>query len=239
MHAPSELVLVGRQVNFFMTDGDEGQFLDFVMKSGKVVLLPRVAPNVPFEPVQVPPKSSAEYPASWPYFFFNYSVSSNLITKRVTKPDKDGYYLDFSNSSVIEYSHCTRQGNILYPGRIWAKFEYLDEQTKSFRRKEAQFEKWYESLSRWLESRYKPLTYTAKMTGKRFIVGIAGPNALSFFEKGGILAMNGIGLKKGVEGKCPVCGNSLEEEFVLLNGGSTKVIHKCINLTCTYLRDVP
>jgi len=128
---------MGRQVNFYMTNQDEAQFLDFVLKSGKVVLLPRVSHAVPFEPVEGLPKPTPEYPPEWPYFLFNESVSSNLVTNSGEK----GYCLDPLDSSVVEFSPCTTHGRILYRGRIWAQLSYLNQQTKSNHPKEKEFEK--------------------------------------------------------------------------------------------------
>ena len=62
---------------------------------------------------------------------------------------------------------------------------------------------------------------------------------MRFLEKGGMLALNGLGAKKMVEGNCPVCGGLLEEEAVLISNGSTKVVHKCLNLSCAYFGDAP
>lgn len=214
-----------------MADKDEVQFLEFVMKSGKVVLLPRESRSIPFLPAEIPPKPSPEYPPEWPYFLFNYSVSSNLVTKS----GKRGYYLDPIESSVIEFSPSTKHGRILYPGRIWAQLTYLDQQTKSSRPKEAQFEKWYETLAKQLKSEYKQLTATPKMMGEAVVVGVAGPDALRFLQCGGMLALNVVGVKKRVEGrKCPVCAGSVEEEAVLLSDGTVRTVYKCLDLKCPY-----
>ena len=221
---------MGRQVNFYMNAEDEGEFLDFVMKTGDVVLLPRIAASVPFEAVRMPPRPTPEYPPGWPYFLFNRSLSSNLVTKL----DKTTYYLDPLSSSVTEYSPSIIHGSILYPGRIWAQFTYLNE-AKSNIRKEPRFEQWYEAIAKWIKARYKQVTYTAKMTGEEVKLGIAGPSALEFLEKGGTFALNMILVRKTIDGKkCTLCGGVVEEESVLHHDGSVKRVHKCTDLKCAF-----
>jgi hypothetical protein len=228
---------MGKQVNFYMNAEDEGEFFDFVMKTGEVVLLPRVAASVPFEPVRMPPKPTPEYPPGWPYFLFNRSLSSNLVTKL----GKTSYYLDPLSSSVIEYSPSILHGSILYPGRIWAEFIYLNDANSNIR-KEPRFEDWYESIAKWIKARYKQVTYTAKMTGEEVKLGIAGPSALEFLEKRGTFALNMMMVKmvrRTIDGKkCTLCGGVVEEESVLRHDGSVKRVQKCTDLKCAYIENL-
>jgi hypothetical protein len=171
-----------------MTREDERVFLDFVRSTGDVVTLPRISPGPDFQPLtNLPDITWPPVVNEWQCFLLNREVSSKVKGKRIER--KDHYLLDSQASSVIEFWRTIVHSPIMYRGRVWASFNYFDEDLRAFSSKETAFEKWYERIAKWIKTQYRHVTLTATM-GKQKWTEYLAPGILKFQEMGGMLAVN-------------------------------------------------
>jgi hypothetical protein len=141
---------MGRQLEFFMNSEDEKEFLEFVKRSGDVEILPHHIYSLESAGVTRLPEPVAEN-FNYALYLFNRSASSRLITRYVDS--LDCYIVDDSVSSVIEFTRTIREGSTIRPGRIYAQFKYVDADG-NWASKEPEFQKWYETLARWIRKNY-------------------------------------------------------------------------------------
>ena len=89
------------------------------------------------------------------------------------------YFVDFSESSVIEFSNCILRpdNGALTRGRIWADMYRLE--GDHFVHKGEEFEKWYDTIAAWIRRRYR------KIGTKPYIY--IGPRAYEWHQAGGQL----------------------------------------------------
>lgn len=202
----------GRQVNFYMTNEDERQFVDFLMTTGDVVLHAYTSMTPRFEPVRLLPEP---YSGDFWYAFtiLNRSISSNL---RVRFISQQGYYVvDELNSSVIEFTRSVPETSIkaVHRGRIWADLTWLDNEKKIIVHKEPAFKKWYETIAGWIRRKYIRLDQ----------LEYAGPDAIKLRDEGGALLTVPPTVGSKIYGKlteefvdrCFKCGSKTMEHEVL------------------------
>lgn len=140
---------MGRQIRFFMDNGDEERFLDFVKTTGDVVVLPLHSSVANPESVPALPDISA--PFGYFVWLYNRSVPGNLETTYV--PAQKYYTVDEEKSPVIEFSRSIREGRIIRPGRLWVELKYIDDDG-DWKFKEPEFKEWYEQLAKWIRKHY-------------------------------------------------------------------------------------
>ena len=176
---------MGRQVEFYMTEADEKEFMDFVRTTGKIEILPYFM-KVTSERLASLPSLGFD-PQSDCVFLYNSLVPGELIIKPLdfpVLPEKPGRWsVDDSNSPVIEFSRSEQRGNGLMEGRIYATFKLVRWDLNSLVPKDPAFAKWYDKIARWIKRRYtriESLTY-------------ASPRALKFKEEGGVFKRMGEG----------------------------------------------
>ena len=166
---------MGRQVNFYMTEKDEEEFVAFVRTTGDVCVLPNRYPTETLHCLEKLPEPGSPF---WAHLWlWNRDVSPEPRLEYVEK--QKHWYVDHFVSEVIEFSRCYRHQRRLGRGRIYAKMTGWDsnEPDKMFRKSEA-FEKWYEKLARWIRRK-----------GERDKNGVyVLPGARQFAEQGGVLA---------------------------------------------------
>lgn len=154
-----------------MTKEDEENFVEFVMSTGEVMILPYISQTNEFTPIQkLPDRFSGKF--SGGFWLFNRGVSSNLVVEYV--PAQRYYTIDSLQSSVVEFTRSGVSDKMISRGRIWADFTILDREKMVLLPKEVAFSKWYDSLATWIRKKYKRvdrLTY-------------AGPGAQKLVEEG-------------------------------------------------------
>lgn len=103
---------MGRQVEFFMYDIDEFEFLKMTKENGGFIV------NKHFEQIEI---EALNYDTHICYIIF--PMSSIVKSK--------GGFVDEIDSEVIQYSRCLKmQEKTLRSGRIWAEFKFYNDNNK-------------------------------------------------------------------------------------------------------------
>ena len=165
---------MGRQVTFFMAREDENDFLNFVKGTGSVVIVPSVSASNDFQPVDTLPEplSSDHWRQFW---LWNRSIVPSFLSEYV--PEKGNYLINGLLSSLVEFSRSYVRDNTMYPGRIWAEFTVVDDETNDLGQKPREFKDWYEQMAKWIRREFM---HTGWMM-------FAGRGALRFQDAGGRL----------------------------------------------------
>jgi hypothetical protein len=173
---------MGKQVNFYMLEEDEQEFMEFVLSDHKTVILgssslqetPSILDHLPVE----------NSPLNWrgEAFFWrpDYPLFTRYIVMKVGPLQGQGvYFVDGSRSSVIEFDRnfLLPDENMLTRGRIWADMRRLEED--HFIYKGEEFEAWYDSIAKWLRKRYRKVE-----PGSYFRIS---PRAYAWYQAGGKL----------------------------------------------------
>ncbi len=165
---------MARQVTFFMAKEDEDAFLSFVRRTGDVVLIPSTSTSNLFQPLEVLPSPSSSEP--WRQFWlWNRGIAPNYESEYVQENDR--YVINGLLSSLVEFSRSYVKENTMYPGRIWAEFTTVDEETNDLGQKSREFRNWYEEMAKWIRREFM---HTGWMM-------FAGRGALKFQKEGGRL----------------------------------------------------
>jgi len=174
---------MGKQVNFYMLEEDEQEFVEFVLSDGKTVILgagslqetPPILDRLPVE----------DSPLIWRndvYFWrHGYPLFTDYGVMKAGPLQGQGvYFVDSSQSSVIEFSRSLllTDKNMLTRGRIWAEMRRLE--GDRFVYKGEEFEEWYDSIAQWLRKRYQKIGL-----GKPYFR--IGPRAYAWYQAGGKL----------------------------------------------------
>ncbi len=165
---------MGRQILLYQTSADERAFIDYVLETGDVWILPEIneRPDPSFSKTLHPRTSEADGST---VFLYNKATSAHLVAHHLEKRRK--YALDGFNSSVIGFSKCRLSQVAIRPGRLWVETKILDERGSQLRLKEPEFLRWYDDVAKWVRRACRhrsPLTYAA-------------PGALRFEAEGGRL----------------------------------------------------
>lgn len=157
---------MGRQIHFHMLPEDRDTFLDFVQEQDPVTVGLRDADSS-----RVQPLSNLDIRDSKTLCLWNRRLVPLLERKRI--PDPGYYRVDEFSMPILEFTPSlttTWEGKpALVQGRLYGIFEG----------KPAEFEKWYDSLMRWIRKNYQK---NPRGTG-----GYVGPAAFDFYNKGGYL----------------------------------------------------
>jgi hypothetical protein len=163
---------MGRQIHFHMLPEDRDEFLRFVQERDSVVLTRRDGDSL-----EVRPATRRDIHSGKTLCLWNPRFLRVLEREWITEP---GYYrVDALNTPTLEFTpsfRATWEGRpALGQGRLFGNFEpYL--------KKPKAFEKWYETLARWIRTHYHK---NPRGTG-----GYVGPRAYEFYQKGGYLLPN-------------------------------------------------
>jgi len=175
---------MGKQVNFYMLEEDEQEFVEFVLGQPETVMLgsagrqetPSILDCLPVEDSPIIWRSRV-------YFWRpGYPLFTRYIIMQVEPLRGQGlYFIDDSQSSVIQFdrSLLLPDENLLTRGRIWADMRRLE--GDKFVRKGEEFEKWYAGIAAWIRKRYRKIS-----AGSHFYFYI-GPQAYSWYQAGGKL----------------------------------------------------
>jgi hypothetical protein len=166
---------MGRQIQLHMLPNDVELFLSYVCREAPVAVVHRDSDSPSMTPL-----SGLELKESGTLCFWNKNLVPSLKREFIPESDEGPYYrLDTLNLPLLEFGLSFRarwdRKPALGQGRLFGNFEaYLG--------KPPEFEKWYETLVRWLRKNFR-----RNPTG---FGGCVGPAAYEFFEKGGYLLPN-------------------------------------------------
>ena len=139
---------MGKQVNFYMTQEDEAEFLEFMRSERDVCLIPDTLPTESIACMSYLPKRGETL------FWFKVSLwdrNHSPPPKRRHVQEQGYWVVDELNSEVIEFSRSILSEGRLVRGRIWAEMtEWQQTEPPSLVRKSKTFEKWFDKLARWI-----------------------------------------------------------------------------------------
>jgi len=174
---------VGKQVNFYMLPPDEREFLDSAFADEQVEVLSRDGETI--DPAGVQASSAAE--AKEHRYLLLHRRGEPLRYREAIMTDgprrgQSRLYVDSSRSNVIELSRSwlDMDNERLHRGRLWAEMRRLEDDR--FVHKGVEFERWYDSLARWIR-RHCHRILVPEMLGE-----YAGPEAYEWFRSRGTLA---------------------------------------------------
>ena len=160
---------MGRQIHFYMLPQDRTVFLRVVQDAEPVTVTLRNSDSAKTFPIADPIVGDSETLCLW-----NSRLLPSLERKWVPHP---GYYrADEWGKPILEFTSSVRttwEGEpALLQGRLFGIFE----------RKSPNFEKWYDSIVRWIRKNYR--------RGPAELGGYVGPAAYEFYKSGGYLLPN-------------------------------------------------
>jgi len=173
---------MGKQVNFYMLEKDEQEFVEFVLSDGRTVILgdasleemPPILNRLPVE--DLPPI----YRITVLFWRPGYPLFTRYGVMKAGPLQGQGvYFVDHLRSSVIEFSRSLLlpDKNLLTRGRIWAEMRRLE--GDRFVYKGEEFEEWYDTIAAWIRKRYRKIG-----TKPYFYIG---SQAYSWYQAGGKL----------------------------------------------------
>jgi len=174
---------MGKQVNFYMIEQDEAEFLDFALDHPDTVILG--SPSLNPEPLVLdglPQDRSAVYwrdevllwKPGYPLFI------QPTVMKAGPHAGQKLFFVDELRSSVVQFvrSILLPEENLLTRGRIWADMRRLE--GDHFVYKGQEFERWYDTMAAWIRKRYRKI-------GERSPYFYIGPQAYEWYQAGGRL----------------------------------------------------
>ena len=160
------------QVNFFMTEKDENEFIKMIFgRDDTLVIKGRFYKTKSPKPVEKLSKFGKEEE----YHLINTQITPKPHCSAKGKGIFFGKYtFDSFKDANIEFSRCYYHNKVLVSGRIFCKLGNLEsaEHNKIYK-------SWYLSLDRWIKKRYKRFND----------VWWIGPDAEKWSKKGGRLAL--------------------------------------------------
>ena len=142
---------MGKQIAFFMDKNDESEFSKFVLTTGNVVFAPATA-DTPTLPEFLCSEEANNQKNSFGLVIWNKAITDHLCLRQY---GPGIFAVDSANQSVIEFSRSFLHDKTLIAGRLWAEMNSFDKVNKQLVYKGSNFEKWYDSLARWIRRRYK------------------------------------------------------------------------------------
>ena len=163
---------MGRQIHFHMLQEDRNAFLRFVQERDPVVISLRDSRSAEVRPITDFDIGDDKILCLW-----NRQILPQL--QRESVPQRDYFTVDGLKMPILEFTSSFtakwEEKSALGQGRLFGNFEpHLG--------KPEEFQKWYETLVRWIRSNYQK---NPRGTG-----GYVGPAAYEFYEKGGYLLPN-------------------------------------------------
>src|SRR5208337_3406734 len=157
---------MGRQIHFHMLPEDRNAFLGLAQEHDPVAIILRDADSS-----EVQPLTDLDLGPSKTLCLWNRRLLPHLERKWI--PDPGYYRVDEFRMPILEFTSSLTtswEGKpALVQGRLYGIFEG----------KPAEFEKWYDSLVRWIRKNYQK--------NARGTSGYVGPAAYDFYNKGGYL----------------------------------------------------
>jgi hypothetical protein len=135
------------QINFFQSREDEIEFTNFLFDQQDTWILSGSF----FQKSKPEPLSSRQLPiAQNQITLINKILMPKIeVTTRGLGDLSNVFLFDMYKDPCIQFSRSTLEGNVLLPGRIFAKIGYLEPaETNSL------YKSWYSKLERWIKKRY-------------------------------------------------------------------------------------
>ena len=134
---------MGKQVNFYMDERDEREFVTFVLSDPGTRLCLHDSQT-----------GALQYIANLDDHALSPLTPLDLWHSAKSPPpilvyleNRKGYYIDRLQSEVIEFSRCHLKGQTLTRGRLWMDRRKLNTDATDFLKKSDAFDKWYQNLA--------------------------------------------------------------------------------------------
>lgn len=165
---------MGKQINFYMTDDDEREFVKFVQSTGKVAVLSYTSPTEEPTVIEELPSNKESF---WGcQFLWNTETSAMPSMKHIKQ---QGYFIpDAIESELVEFSRSFVDEGRLVRGRIWAEMNgWKRSDVATIIQKGDKFARWFDKLASWIKRRS-----TRNSNGDYLL-----PGATTFANQGGQL----------------------------------------------------
>lgn len=142
---------MGKQVNFYMTDDDEREFVEFARSSTDVVIFMDVQTSEDIAILGNLP--TPETPGWFGLCLWNKECSPPPKLKYIK--EQCYYSVDKLESEVVEFHRSHMNEGRLVRGRIFAEMSYwrLSDKPPTVVKKSEAFVKWYDRLANWIKRR--------------------------------------------------------------------------------------
>ena len=133
---------MGRQINFYLSNGDQEELARRLDATGCVY-----AAGPPFESAEIPVQSVSRF-ARWESgqqdpMLFQYPDARDVVLRR---PNPElGYFVDIVRSSAVEFSRCMTTNERISRGRLYYIVGFVDDDFSKFE-KPSEFVKWAADL---------------------------------------------------------------------------------------------
>jgi hypothetical protein len=141
---------MGKQVNFYMTEEDEREFLEFVHSDRNVAVFMGVQQTAEIAVLDELPTSDT---SGWfQLWLWDRDHSPTPVLRYV---QQQGHYcVDRFESEVIEFDRSILDEGRLVRGRIWAEMNgWRHDDPASVIKKSEAFSKWFDRLGNWIKRR--------------------------------------------------------------------------------------
>ena len=141
---------MGKQINFYMTDADEQDFVEFIHSQAASLILPYSTLSPRIVPLTHLPQRGVPF---WGVVrLWNESISSEPERRYVAA--QRHYVIDTIRSEVIELSRSYIDEGRLVRGRIWAEMTIAPgaDSGENYHKSEL-FQKWFAKLAKWIKRR--------------------------------------------------------------------------------------
>jgi hypothetical protein len=170
---------MGRQINFFMTEEDELEFIGYLLLDANVVGFPFELQSDNIEAMSLNPQEKSDRLNI--HSLWNKNISPGPCLEYVSI---QGYYtIDVFESEVVEYSRSTydKKGR-LRAGRLWIETSYYNSSDPGrLHVKSEAFVDWYNQLAKWIK-KHSVCSTLGNSKGWHQL-----PGAAKFVANGGIL----------------------------------------------------
>lgn len=139
---------MGRQVNFYMTDADEAEFVEFVRSDRNVGIFMYAMPTNDIPLLTELPKQGVP---CWCALYL-WDRDHSPAPKIDYVPQQRYYVVDPFASEVIEFSRSHLDEGRLVRGRIWAEMGVWQSDGTLVSKSES-FRKWFDRLANWIKRR--------------------------------------------------------------------------------------
>ncbi len=170
---------MGRQIELYMTEEDEKEFVEFVMSTGKIEIMTEDMKSRDERWEAIPPWTEDGRHSD--VFFHNTEIPGDLFY--LYDQVKDAFSISTSESPVIEFTRSKQRVDDLMSGRLYAVFKACSFDAEAYVPKDPAFNKWYEKIMRWIKRRYQRLEWNT----------YAGPKAMELKKRGGTFRRMGFG----------------------------------------------
>ncbi len=156
------------QINFFMDDRDEADFLAFVSLRERARIIPYA-----WTEWKIPMTLALAETDSfrWSTWLFDDNGSNPLEATFI--PQQGYYVVEEMRSAVVQFSRSARRDFDISEGRLWVSGYRLN-QNNEYLSQDPDLKAWYESLAQWIRRRY------CKTTSFYWV----GPGALECVQRG-------------------------------------------------------